>query len=160
MKIDSILPALNETQTMNYQQIVNLGIRRQDARKRLDKLIQRGLVKEEGRENWKHGKSLHYSLTKKGQALYFSESIRDVENYLEVIRKILKTWRDDPTLIREWRSNLIESIPDLEIFRRNNAVPVKDDQYTTDQIILAVEELWNKFLMLKIKLQQINLQPR
>jgi len=83
--LERILLALLKRQRMHYQGIVNLGIRRNDARKLLDTLVELKLVREEGRKTWKHGKKLHYSLTKKGE----HEALQVAMNQLGESAKVL-----------------------------------------------------------------------
>jgi len=59
-------------------------------RRYLDQLISRRLVNEEGRENWKRGKKLYYSLTGKGRRECQRLVANAVAEYSEISQKISK----------------------------------------------------------------------
>lgn len=104
--VDSILLALLENDTMTYQQIVDLGIRRQNARKRLDNLIQQGLIREEGRKDWKHGKKLWYSLTDNGREECFRLAADNLNEGIKAISTILRLMEQNPSRFEEWRQKV------------------------------------------------------
>ena len=63
-----LLLALSENKKITFRNIQDkTKISPRIIRRYLDQLISRRLVNEEGRENWKHGKKLYYSLTEKGR---------------------------------------------------------------------------------------------
>jgi len=75
---------------MTYQDIVRLGFRRVGARETLNDLITKKLVHEEGRENWKRGKKLWYSLTKKGREYFYRQALKDVAEALKQVHNLTK----------------------------------------------------------------------
>ncbi len=104
--VDSILLALLENDTMTYQQIVDTGIRRQNARTKLDNLIQQGLIHEEGRDNWKHGKKLHYRLTDNGREECFRQAADNLNEGIKAINTILTLMEQNPNRFEEWRQKV------------------------------------------------------
>ena len=92
-----------EGKKMKYRSIVYAGIHPNMAREQLDKLIQKGLVKEEGRENWKRGKPLFYSLTEKGEETLFNTALESLNETLKITEKMLGKFLLKPDLIKNWR---------------------------------------------------------
>ncbi len=111
--VDSILLALLENDTMTYQQIVDLGIRRQNARKRLDNLIQQGLIREEGRKDWKHGKKLWYSLTDNGREECFRLAADNLNEGIKAINTILRLMERNPSRFEEWRQKVQTAVQNV-----------------------------------------------
>ena len=104
--IDDILLALLENDTMTYQQIVDLGIRRQNARARIDNLIHQGLVREDGRNDWKRGKKLWYSLTDNGREECFRLAADNLNEGIKAISTILTLMEQNPSRFEEWRDKV------------------------------------------------------
>jgi predicted ArsR family transcriptional regulator len=104
--IDDILLALLENDTMTYQQIVDLGIRRQNARARLDNFIHQGLVREDGRDDWKRGKKLLYSLTDNGREECFRLAADNLNEGIKAISTILILMEQNPSRFEEWREKV------------------------------------------------------
>lgn len=78
---------------LNKQRIVtSLKTHPETARRELNSLIRENLVKEEGREGVKHpehpGRPYFYSLTEEGKAAYISLVLGNLNNVLDIIRKI------------------------------------------------------------------------
>jgi len=121
MVFDEILSALLEHDRMNYQKIVALGIRRRNARIRLDKLKRKGFVREEGRKEWKQGKQLFYSLTDKGREEFFRQALGNIKQSLRDIDRIAAKVFSDPKLLEEWRDSAQEAIRKVA---KNDTVPL------------------------------------
>lgn len=100
---------------MTFQQIVDLGIRRNTARLKLDKLIRRRLVHEEGRENWKQGKKLWYSLTEKGKKECMCIALNNLNESFKVVEKLTAELLSAPSRLEEWRKMSREAFFDVKI---------------------------------------------
>jgi predicted ArsR family transcriptional regulator len=104
--IDNVLLALLENERVTYQQIVDLGIRRQNARARLDNLIHQGLIREDGRNDWKRGKKLWYSLTDNGREECFRLAADNLNEGIKAISTILILMEQNPSRFEEWREKV------------------------------------------------------
>lgn len=99
-----ILRALFEEGKKNYRSIwIDLEIHPNVARQRLDKLIKNGLVKEEGRKNWKRGKPLFYYLTEKGEETLFNMLLENLNETLKITERMLGNVLSKPDIIENWR---------------------------------------------------------
>lgn len=98
-----ILKALFEKERMNYREITYLGINPHATRRELDGLVHEGLIKEEGREKWKQGKKLFYSLTEKGRAEYIRQAFDTLNKTLIDIKEISDAILSDPEKLEEWK---------------------------------------------------------
>ena len=56
-----------------------------------DELVTRELIREEGRENWKRGKKLEYSLTDKGRMHLVRGSLENLETVDKAITQMYAT---------------------------------------------------------------------
>jgi predicted ArsR family transcriptional regulator len=122
MTFDEILSALLEQDRMDYQEICNLGIRRQDARVRLDGLKKKGFVLEEGRKKWKRGKKLFYSLTEKGREECFRQALDNIKQGLEDLERITASLFSDPKRLVVWRNSAKEAIRKIA---KNDRIPLQ-----------------------------------
>jgi DNA-binding MarR family transcriptional regulator len=128
-----ILLALAEKERMTYQQIVDLRLRRADARKILNDLIKKKLVHEEGRENWKRGRKLWYTLTKKGRQYFWTQTLNDVAEALKHVHDLTKHL-SNPERLSELRAFLHQpSVLDSE----NEAL--KNGKLTLEQVLERFE---------------------
>lgn len=98
-----ILRVLFEDGRMNYRSIVDLGIHPNIARRELDRLKEKGFVKEEGREIWKRGKPLFYCLTEKGEETFFNMTLESLNETLKIIERMLGKLLSKPDRIEKWR---------------------------------------------------------
>ena len=72
----------------------------------MNNLIQQGLVGEEGREDWKRGKKLWYSLTENGREECFRQAADNVREAIKGINEILKFMEQNPVRFEEWRNKV------------------------------------------------------
>jgi hypothetical protein len=70
---------------MSYQEIVNLGFRRKNARLILDSFIRQRLI-EEDCQDWLPGKKLWYRLTSKGKKYLADVAMADIADALGMLR--------------------------------------------------------------------------
>jgi predicted ArsR family transcriptional regulator len=110
-----ILKLLFEKKKMNYRDITDTGIHPNVARRELDQLIRKRLVKEEGRENWKRGKKLFYSLTEKGRTAYIHVAFDAVDKALRDVKEISDVILLDPKKLEEWRKMSNEAFYAIKI---------------------------------------------
>jgi predicted transcriptional regulator len=122
-----------EEKKMNYRSIVDVGIHPNIARRRLDKLIKKGLVKEEGRGNWKRGKPLFYSLTKKGEETLFNTVLENLNETLKITERMLGNLLSKPNLIKKWRRAVREK-------EYREAQKLTEDMPIEERILIAKEE--------------------
>jgi predicted ArsR family transcriptional regulator len=81
-----VLNALLRRLRLTFQEIVGLrDFNRNQTRKRLDRLIERGWVEEENRKSWKQGRKLWFALTQKGRDLLWKNTLDSVKASLEII---------------------------------------------------------------------------
>jgi DNA-binding PadR family transcriptional regulator len=109
-----ILELLFEKKKMNYRDITDSGIHPNIARRELDKLIRKRLVIEEGRENWKRGKKLFYSLTKKGRETYIHAVFDSASKALKAIQQITDIMLSDPKQLIDWKKARFSRIKALK----------------------------------------------
>lgn len=98
------------------------------ARAMLDRLIKRGLIKEEGRTSWKRGKRLWYSLTEKGKIKFMYEAMERVNEGLRVMKEFSDRLLAEKAKLEEWRTASLEAIlnvpitEDMPLEERNSRV--------------------------------------
>lgn len=75
-----------KTTFRNLQKTVNISPR--TLRRHLNRLAQKKLVKEKGRQGWQRGKKLEYSLTEKGRRECVLAALENIDKSLEVVDTI------------------------------------------------------------------------
>jgi predicted ArsR family transcriptional regulator len=111
------------------------------ARRELNLLIQKRLIKEEGSKDVKDprhpGISYFYSLTEKGKTVYRRLALGNLNNVLKDIREITNRVRYNSEELKEWReASRIESLhiaDDLD-----ESVPLEEMMKLTDEEILRI----------------------
>ena len=112
--MNQILKELLKQDKMHYRELVDItGLHPNTVRRELDSFIKQGLVREEGRENWKRGKKLWYSLTEKGKKECFRTSLNDFTQSLNVIKEITTQMLSEPLKLEEWRETGRRAIQDI-----------------------------------------------
>lgn len=109
---DQIMLALFDKK-MTYADIARLIRQRKKARLVLNDLIEKQLISEEGRENWKHGKKLWYSLTEEGKMEYLRIAFVSIEENLKVIDRIISQTLSEPQKLEEWHEKIQTAIRDV-----------------------------------------------
>lgn len=84
---------------MNCSDIARLGLRRESARALLDVLIKRKLIREEGRKDWKRGKTIWCRLTRKGRRRLFSLGSQQALEALEELKEVIKAVPEEDALL-------------------------------------------------------------
>lgn len=112
---------------MTYKEIVDLGLNRNTARKLLNELVRRVIVKE-NREQWTLGKKLFHSLTEQGKRYFLSLVIEDFTRVLELVENVTGRFASDYEALEQWRQAIRE---------RTNSKPssaiLKRGYYTKDE---------------------------
>jgi predicted ArsR family transcriptional regulator len=123
-----ILRALSTRGKLNFQQVVNLGINRKTARKRLDALMARKFVTEQGERKRHSGRPLIYSLTAKGkkEALRLTlknlnQSMMMFKDSLEAVTVMVpKVIGSSPEFMEDYRLEIEKALsPDDEASRES-----------------------------------------
>jgi hypothetical protein len=81
----------------------------------LKTLVKGKFVHEEGRKNWKRGKKLRYSLTKKGMTECIHEAVNGLNEVLMVIQEIGEQIFAEPSIIEEFREKGRQAVLEIKI---------------------------------------------
>jgi len=97
-----------KTTFRNLQKAIKISPR--SLRRYLNRLVQRKLVKEEGKQGWKRGKKLEYSLTEKGRQECVEVALENVSKSLEVMNTITSQMFSEPQKLAAWREEARHTI--------------------------------------------------
>ncbi len=67
-------------------------------------------MQEECREQWKHGKKLHYRLTDNGREECFRQAANNLQEGIKTIHTILTHMEQNPARFEEWRQKVQTAI--------------------------------------------------
>jgi DNA-binding PadR family transcriptional regulator len=76
----------------------------------LSRLIKHGFVREEGRQGWKRGKKLWYSLTEKGREKLLDEALKRVDESLRLLVSITSKLVAEKAMPEDWRKASREAV--------------------------------------------------
>lgn len=158
---DGILGLLFEEGKKNYRAFVEeLDIHPKTVRLRLDELIQKGIVREEGRETWKRGKPLFYSLTEKGEETTINTLLDNLNEVLKTTERMLSKILSEPATIEKWRKAVREIPLGIKITENMSLEeahsiakeemdriygPLTRNLWLMHQIIIIIKTLGSKF---------------
>lgn len=124
-----ILEGLSNDERKTFQDIVGPKneLNRNTVRKKLDELLEEGLIKEVNKKEWRKGKKLWFRITAEGEKRVLNESVADVAGSLKRVRDLTaRIARQDPEKLLEFRQYLRQ--------------PAEEDARTLDDGTLTPEE--------------------
>jgi len=84
-------------------------------RRHLDSFLEKGLIHEEKRSDWKRGQKIHYNLTRKGREACIRFVFNNVNESLKIVQRISTKILSDPARLKEWRKMSRETLFKIKI---------------------------------------------
>lgn len=110
-----ILQRLLEKPGMNFQEVVDIVHNRDEALRRIDKLIEMGLVRDL-RSEPKKGQVRQLELTSNGEELALKIAANDLNAAWETVKRMMARIAQDPSKIKKWQAARRKAMYALRIY--------------------------------------------